>query len=179
MRARGQNGLPDPGPDKNRQRVTIQPSPMNTSCSPVGWSRGLRQALRAVVWLAARRPVGPAPAHVIAGHLGVRPGVVIHQLGPLVSRGILGSIQGPAGGYWLARGPSAITLLEVVEAVGGPIQGEVPLPVGHFPGELSSSLTEVCQAIAHQTRRLLEEVTIAALSENGDQRTEFACTAVQ
>jgi len=40
----------------------------------------------------------------------------------LTSRGLVISTRGPHGGYRLARDPSQITLVELVEAVAGPVQ---------------------------------------------------------
>lgn len=45
-------------------------------------------------------------------------------LGTLVRHGILRSSAGPVGGYTLARPPDEITLLEVIEAVEGPVAAD-------------------------------------------------------
>jgi Rrf2 family protein len=42
----------------------------------------------------------------------------------LVQARLLLSLKSPRGGYRLARPPEAITLLEVVEVVEGPVQGQ-------------------------------------------------------
>ena len=43
---------------------------------------------------------------------------IMHQL---VRAGILRSKRGPKGGFTLAKPASKITLLEIVEAIGGPV----------------------------------------------------------
>jgi DNA-binding IscR family transcriptional regulator len=44
----------------------------------------------------------------------------------LASAGVLGSSPGTGGGYRLARPPRRIPLLDVIEAVDGPVRGGVP-----------------------------------------------------
>jgi DNA-binding IscR family transcriptional regulator len=51
---------------------------------------------------------------------------LLKVLEPMVDAGTLRSVSGPRGGYRLARAPKDITLLDVIEAVDGPIRGDVP-----------------------------------------------------
>jgi DNA-binding IscR family transcriptional regulator len=74
-----------------------------------------------------------------------------------VEAGVLKAAKGPSGGYRLAKAPSEVTLLEVVEAVDGPVRGEAP-----FAGEpaLQAKLGKVCAAAARETRGLLGRVRL-------------------
>jgi DNA-binding IscR family transcriptional regulator len=66
----------------------------------------------------------------------------------LVSAQVLLSVKGPSGGYRLARPAGKVTLLEVVEAVDGPIRGGAPLgPAGPDAG-LRRRLDQVCVHLA-------------------------------
>jgi DNA-binding IscR family transcriptional regulator len=47
----------------------------------------------------------------------------VKVLAQLVKAGPARSVKGPGGGYSLARVPKEITLLDIIEAVGGPIRG--------------------------------------------------------
>src|SRR5947209_13535304 len=63
---------------------------------------------------------------------------------PLVSARILFSIKGPHGGYRLARKAEEISLLDVLEAVDGPIRGQAPL-IEESNGPLNTKLEAVCK----------------------------------
>jgi Rrf2 family protein len=89
---------------------------------------------------------------------------LLKLLRPLVAVGLLHSVKGPHGGYRLARPAKAITLLEIVEAVDGPIRGLVPEVAG---GErLNRRLAEVCDAAADLTRKELAKVRLADLARD-------------
>jgi Rrf2 family protein len=83
-------------------------------------------------------------------------------LQPLVRAGLLRSLQGPNGGFWLARPLSQITLLEVVEAVDGPIRGEAPPAQARWAG-FDPRLAAVCQGVADRVRRQLGKVRVSDL----------------
>ena len=88
-------------------------------------SLGCCYALRAgVPGLAARRPAGDRPRHRRGAAAPKR--FLLRPLKALVTAGLLRSAPGPGGGYRLGRPAARITLLEVVEAVDGPIRGEPP-----------------------------------------------------
>lgn len=79
-------------------------------------------AVRAVVALAAageRRK-----AREIAAQMQIPQKFLPQILGSLIRAGLLVSVAGPDGGYSLARSAAAISLLEVIEAVEGPVGSE-------------------------------------------------------
>lgn len=77
-------------------------------------------ALHAVTFLATR---GGEPARVkeVAGALSGSAAHLSKVLQALVRGGLLKGTRGPSGGYRLARPAGEITLLQVVEAVEGPL----------------------------------------------------------
>ena len=81
-------------------------------------SGGVEWALHCVVVLStAERPV---PAARLAELHDVSGSYLAKQLQALSRAGLIRSVQGHAGGYELSRPATAITVLDVVEAVDGP-----------------------------------------------------------
>lgn len=74
-------------------------------------------AVRAMGLLADGRRM---KASDLARALGATPGFVPQVVGPLVKADWVRSDPGPTGGYTLVVAPTAITVLDVVEAVDGP-----------------------------------------------------------
>src|SRR5437868_14076412 len=83
-------------------------------------------ALRALVYLAGRDRTQLVPSALIAQEAGIPELFLLKVLKPLVSARVLVSLRGPTGGYRLARPAETINLLEVIEAVDGPVRGEAP-----------------------------------------------------
>ena len=84
-------------------------------------------ALHALAHLAERKDGQPVASHEIARAREVPERYLLKLFRPLVSARVLHSLKGPNGGYRLARPAAQVTLLEVVEAVDGPVRGESPL----------------------------------------------------
>ena len=128
-------------------------------------SLGAYYALQALVHLAKQgHGAAPVASHVIAAERGVPERFLLKVLRPLVSAQVLLSLKGPNGGYRLARPAGKVTLLEVVEAVDGPIRGGAPLrPAGPDAG-LLRRLDQVCGQLAEQVRKGLSRVTLADLA---------------
>ena len=77
-------------------------------------------AVRAAVDLARHVPDGTRrKARAIADDMAIPASYVPQILAELVRAGIAVSVAGPGGGYALAREPSEINLLEVIEAIDG------------------------------------------------------------
>ncbi|HEX2097992.1 MAG TPA: Rrf2 family transcriptional regulator [Rubrobacteraceae bacterium] len=80
--------------------------------------------------------------------------------------GIVRTQRGAAGGYWLARPASEVSLAQVIRAVEGPlanVRGEWPEAV-EYRGA-AKLLTEVWIAVRASLRAVLETVTLADLVE--------------
>lgn len=80
-------------------------------------------AVQALAELAARGGSGPVPILEVAECRGIPPHQVEQVFAALRRAGLLQSQRGVKGGYMLARAASDVTVLDVVEAVDGPIGG--------------------------------------------------------
>lgn len=74
------------------------------------------KALRSLV-----REKTPTKGPILAEALDTTASYLPHVLRPLVARGWVDSDRGPTGGYRLASNPEDISLLELIEAIEGPI----------------------------------------------------------
>src|SRR5689334_5912758 len=89
-------------------------------------SRASSYALHAVVHLAQQQSAEPVASHVIAEARGLPERFLLKVLKPLVGLRLLTSVKGPHGGYKLLAEPAAISLLQIIEAVDGPLRGQAP-----------------------------------------------------
>jgi Rrf2 family protein len=126
-------------------------------------TRAAAYALRALVFL-AREGGGPVPSFTIAAAEGLPGAFLCKVLKRLASPGVLVSALRWGGGYRLARPARRITLLDVVEAVDGPVRGEVPRTAD---ARLDARLREVCDGIAGAVRARLRKVTLEDLAGKG------------
>jgi Rrf2 family protein len=128
-------------------------------------ARASNYALHALEYMAASGRDTPVTSHHIARARGIPENFLLKVLKPLVSARVLRSVKGPHGGYRLARPASKITLLEVVEAVDGPIRGLAPLSqeAGHHGDGLDPRLAAVCDQAAVLLRGRLGKVRVSDL----------------
>jgi Rrf2 family protein len=126
-------------------------------------TRASSYALHAVVYMAAQKEKRPVASHLIAEARGIPERFLLKVLKPLVSARVLHSIKGPNGGYRLARPAKDISMLEVVEAVDGPIRGQAPLSEIEGDGHLDRKLEHICEQTAQQLRSHLDKVSISQL----------------
>jgi Rrf2 family protein len=127
-------------------------------------SRACAYALHSLVFLAQRDGDGLVPSGQIAEAEGLPERFLPKVLEPLVSCQILLSLRGPNGGYRLARPARGITLLDVVEAVDGPVRRDVPRWAPAVGTRFDAGLQEACDAAAELTRARLRKVSVAALA---------------
>jgi len=126
-------------------------------------TRASSYALHAVVYMAGQKPNKPVPSHLVARARGIPERFLLKVLKPLVSVRILHSIKGPNGGYRLARPANQVSLLELIEAVDGPIRGQSPLSQDESDNALNRKLDTICKQTADLTRRHLEKIRLADL----------------
>ncbi len=79
-------------------------------------------AVRAVLYLAKLGPNQRAATSQVAEEQSIPPSFLAKIISQLSIAGLLHTSRGARGGVTLARDPKEITLLEVVEAIDGPIQ---------------------------------------------------------
>jgi len=122
-------------------------------------------ALNAIAYLATQRGNSPMASHTIAAARGIPKRFLLKILKHLVSAGLLHSNKGPRGGYTLARPASQISMLEVVEAIEGPIHGEAPrLPLlERDETQMTAKLGSVCQEAAEQASKVFARVRMSQL----------------
>jgi Rrf2 family protein len=128
------------------------------------FTRGSRYALQALMHLAREGGGGRLFSHAAARACGIPRKPLLGVLRPLVTAGVLRSLNGRHGGYRLARPAQDITLLEVIEAVDGPIRGDAPpVGAGKEGAALAKRLQEACDRAAELVRGRLAKVTLADL----------------
>jgi Rrf2 family protein len=120
-------------------------------------------AVHALTHLAAAGADCRVASHVIARARGIPELFLLKVLRPLVSTQLVRSATGRSGGYRLAKPAARISLLEVVEAVEGPIRGEAPV-VSQAGDGLHARLQEVCEEVAGLVRRRLGRVRLSDLA---------------
>jgi len=126
-------------------------------------TRAASYAIHALVHMATRKENRPLPSHLTAQEEGIPERFLLKVLKPLVSRGVLRSVKGPNGGYQLAKAPKDITLLEIVEAVDGPIQATISFE-GKDTSGLETQLEEICTNAADAVRRQFQKVRLSDLA---------------
>jgi Rrf2 family protein len=126
-------------------------------------TRAASYAIHALVFMAAQKQNKPVASHLVAQARGIPERFLLKVLKPLVSARVLQSIKGPNGGYRLAKGPHDITLLEVLEAVDGPIRGQASFSRDETDGMLNKRLDAICTQAAETVRRQLQKVRISEL----------------
>lgn len=100
-------------------------------------SRKIDYGLRAMIYLASIDAAAVVPFREIARQMMVPEDFLAKILKTLVDQGLVKSTRGPHGGYALARGAAEISVLDVIEAVEGPVAINVCLdgddPCGKAP----------------------------------------------
>jgi Rrf2 family protein len=119
-------------------------------------------AIRALVCLALKRSEGVLNGQRIAMLGGIPKKYVEQVLRDLRQAGFVRSQRGRGGGYTLSRPASGITVLEVIEALEGPIDD-----LGRTqPGDPGAPLVEpLWAAVRSGLRRSLDDQTIAAIAD--------------
>lgn len=126
-------------------------------------TRASSYALHAVAFMAQQKQHDrPVASHNIAQARGIPERFLLKVLKPLVSARVLLSIKGPNGGYRLAKKADDITMLEVLEAVDGPIRGQAPFSE-ESNGPLNHKLENICKQSAEVVRKQLEKVKMSDL----------------
>ncbi len=139
-------------------------------------SRTVSYALQATLRLAQSQSGAPVPCSRLAAEGKMPERFLLQILRNLVAHGILGSSRGVEGGYRLERPPEEISLLEVIEAIEGPLVSAVPAGEG-LPPESRARLEQALSEVTNIARRELEAIKLAHLLPKPPQPQGPGCAA--
>jgi len=125
-------------------------------------SRTVGYALKATLQLAQEQSRTPVPCSRLASEGKMPERFLLQILRSLVTHGILQSTRGVEGGYTLVRNPDEISLLEVIEAIEGPVRAQMP-PGEGLDDEAHIRLQDALRQVTEQSRRDLASVKLAHL----------------
>ena len=125
-------------------------------------SRASAYAISAVLQLAETPPSMPIPCSQLAKTGEMPERFLLQVLRNLVNHGLLKSIRGVDGGYFLNRPANEVTLLHIIEATDGPLTPVVP-PMDGISEESRKRLHAMLQDINADACRRLAAVKLTDL----------------
>ncbi|GHH48240.1 MULTISPECIES: SUF system Fe-S cluster assembly regulator [Gammaproteobacteria] len=134
-----------------------------------------------VLTVLAARPGEVLSANELAEHAGLEPPTVSKLLKPLAQAGLVEGLRGVRGGYRLARAAGEITLIEIVEAMEGPLaitecsQDHGQCGIAHQCG-VRSNWRLINDVVADALRGVTLAQMLHPLSPTGDDRRRIAVT---
>lgn len=127
-------------------------------------SRTVVYALQATIQLAESNTTGPTPCSKLAAEGGMPERFLLQILRSLVTHGILQSTRGVDGGYALVKSPEEVSVLEIMEAIEGPMTSSFPT-TEHLDDSSRVRLDDALREVASTARRQLDAIKLSQLVE--------------
>lgn len=135
-------------------------------------SKKARYALHGLAYIAVFSNGEPVPFKKILGYLRfysqrltLSPGYIAKVFQEISRAGFTEAVSGPRGGYQLARPAEQIRLIEVVEALDGPlVLGCCLLSVGECPRQATCGVAGLIHEAELSFHHFFEKETIASLA---------------
>lgn len=125
-------------------------------------SRTVTYAVRATLHLAREGSTTPIPCSQLASEGKMPERFLLQILRNLVTHGILRSSRGVDGGYTLVRKPEEISLLDIIEAIEGPMSESTEIGDG-FSQQTEATLQEALANVTDLTRKQLQAIRFSQL----------------
>lgn len=125
-------------------------------------SRTVEYALQATLQLSLGKNGAPVPCSQLAAKGNMPERFLLQILRNLVTHGILHSTRGVVGGYALDRDLEHVSLLEIIEAIEGPITSSIPCTAG-LPDEAQAKLGQAMASVTENIRRELAAIKLSQL----------------
>lgn len=126
-------------------------------------SRSTGYALVAVGYIAQNYKDGAVLAARISKEYNIPLEYLLKILQQLVRANVLRSKRGPRGGFFLARGADAITLLEIIEAVDGPLMSHLHLAELTSNAPFSQKMETVCRKATEEVREIYGRAKLSTM----------------
>jgi len=126
-------------------------------------SRSAGYALLTVGYVAKSQGEGLVRSEDISKQYDIPLEYLLKILQQLVRAGILRSRRGPQGGFWLAKATSKITMLEIIEAVDGPLTGELNLAKQARRDKYGTKVQQTYDKAISGARNILQKTRLSNL----------------
>lgn len=124
-------------------------------------------AVLATLHIAQHRGNGPVQGREVAEACRIPPESLLKILQHLVRGQVLQSIRGRGGGFVLRKPAERTTLLDIVQAVEGPLEDAFsPSPNVHGPRTAVKKMAGVWQDVALHTKSVLRTTTLDQLMKH-------------
>lgn len=136
-------------------------------------SRTIVYAVQATVALSQARCNVPISCRQLADSGQMPERFLLQILRSLVANGVLCSVMGSSGGYYLARTPEEITLLDILDAFDNPLT--IP-SFPELPGLTSTVRDRLVTCVAESSfaaRQELEKITLEDLISSSPRSSRF------
>ncbi len=119
--------------------------------------------LIAAAYIAEQADEGCVTAETISTKYSISMTFLFKILQQMVRFNILLSKRGPRGGYTLARPAKEITLLEIIEAVDGPISTQLELVEQTKKAQFSIEMEKVCERAFEKASSILSRAKLSQM----------------
>lgn len=128
-------------------------------------TRATEYAIRAILYM-SRQPSGEIVyKRDICKAQEITPAFLTKILQPLIKEGIVGSQRGVGGGFYLARKPEEITLLDIIKAQEGPVfLNQCLVKEGNCNREFFCPVHGAWRKIRQEFMNMLESYDFASLA---------------
>ncbi len=119
--------------------------------------------LIAAGYLAEQADEGWVAAETISDKYGISVAYLLKIMKQMVKANVLRSKRGPRGGYTLARPAKEITLLEIIEAVDGPISTRSEMAELTKKAPFSIEMEKVCEMAFQKAVSILSRAKLSQM----------------
>ncbi|MHC4293087.1 MAG: RrF2 family transcriptional regulator [Planctomycetota bacterium] len=126
-------------------------------------SRSTGYALLAAAYIAKHKNEGIILSQTISKEYNIPLEYLLKLLQQLVRANILRSKRGPRGGFSMARPTRRITMLEIIEAVDGPMTGQLDLKEMAPKEKFSTKAEKVYERALAQARGVFDKAKLSDL----------------
>lgn len=126
-------------------------------------SRSTGYALVAVGYVAQNYQQGAVLAARISKEYNIPLEYLLKILQQLVRANVLRSKRGPRGGFFLARDAETISMLEIIEAVDGPMFSRLQLAEQTNNAPFSLKMEKVCGNVTEQVKAIFAKAKLSEI----------------
>ena len=126
-------------------------------------SRSTGYALVAVGYVAQNYKEGAVLAARVSGEYDIPLEYLLKILQQLVRANVLRSKRGPRGGFFLARPAEEITMLEIIEAVEGPLINHMQLAEQTNNAPFSIKMERVCERAIKEVKTIYGKARLSRI----------------